>query len=223
MFILTVLFFFSAASTAVYGQSAIGCHCFTDRSFNPADRFAADDYILATSFNSLLAKFFSVPKRDIVKYKMKQGVDGEDLLVGLKIARATGVDLEQLLGQRRQGRSWSAVLKESGNGKGVRRDPVLAAILSPDSGEMAGAAVADELLSGFFSVGEGQIHDLRMKGLNEKELALVFLLAHVSGWAPERVAAQKTAAGKSWAEIAHGFGVEPEKAGELIFSFPTGS
>ena len=44
----------------VFAQSTINCHCFLDRSYDPADKFAADEYILATSFNSLLAKSFDI-------------------------------------------------------------------------------------------------------------------------------------------------------------------
>jgi len=74
-FFLIILILFSLGSAVqVFAESAIQCHCFTDRSYNSADRFASDEYILATSFNSLLAKSFAITKRQNVMIKMNGGV-----------------------------------------------------------------------------------------------------------------------------------------------------
>ena len=101
-FIAFVLLIFGAADNA-FAESTINCHCFQDRSFDPGDRFAADDYLLATSFNSLLAKSFDISKKQVVMLKMDEGVSQDDLLVGLKATKLTGGYLEQLLGLRRAG------------------------------------------------------------------------------------------------------------------------
>ena len=43
---------------------AITCHCFTDRSFNPAKPALADPYFLATTQNSFFAAIFNVDKKN---------------------------------------------------------------------------------------------------------------------------------------------------------------
>jgi hypothetical protein len=63
-----LVFIILALSLAVPGrtisaESTINCHCFQDRTYNPTDPPASDDYILATSFNSFLARSFGITKR----------------------------------------------------------------------------------------------------------------------------------------------------------------
>ena len=62
LFCMIVMLLFWGPVQNSFAESTINCHCFQDRSFDPGDKFAADDYILATSFNSLLAKSFDITK-----------------------------------------------------------------------------------------------------------------------------------------------------------------
>ena len=94
--LLFLLLFLVASVNVSWAESAVTCHCFQDRSYDPVDKFAADDYILATSFNSLLAKSFDISKKQVVMLKMDEGVGQDDLLVGLKLTKLTGGYLEQL-------------------------------------------------------------------------------------------------------------------------------
>jgi len=216
------LVFFLLLSGAV-GQAAEsigGCHCFRERAFVPAEPFAADDYILATSFNSLLAKAFAVSKQQIVMQKMQGGVTSDKLLIGLKISRATGVELQQLLDDRKEKGSWQEVLAALPIAGKIRGDELLEKIRAGLPEAEAGRLAADELIAGFFSVPPAEVASLRKSGLNEKEMALLILLAHISGKSPEVLAADKKQNSKSWSETAFALGVAPEDAGKLILQYP---
>jgi hypothetical protein len=103
LFALAFVLAIMVPASFAFAESTINCHCFQDRSYDPGDKFAADDYLLATSFNSLLARSFDISKEQVVILKMEEKVSQDDLLVGLKITRLTGGYLEQLLGLRSAG------------------------------------------------------------------------------------------------------------------------
>ena len=77
-------------------QMAAGCHCFKDRSYDPAQKFAADEYILATSFNSMLATSFNISKSQIIMLRMRMGVGGEDLITSLYLGQLLEIYFQQL-------------------------------------------------------------------------------------------------------------------------------
>ncbi len=218
--ILLVLFL-AVPGRDTSAESTINCHCFKDRTFNPAAPWAADDYILATSFNSFLARSFAVPKREIVMLKMKEGVGQDDLLVGLHIARITETDLQQLLGQRRQGITWSAIIADLVTNEFLQKDRFLEAIGTGIPVEEAGAMIADTRIGEFFGVEERALQKYRKNGLNEKEMTLVLILAHVGNQKPTVLVEQHDKENRSWSAIAAGFGIEPAAAGKLILQYPS--
>ena len=222
LFFIAFVFFSLAAVGNSGAESAITCHCFTQRTYDPGDRFAADGYLLATSFNSLLARSFAMPKREIVMLKMKQGVGQNDLLIGLEIAGAAGVDLRQLLELRRQGQTWAEIIAAPGLAEKIKKDPMLEALGSSMSNAEAGARVADRLIADFYTVPLEVIGMFRESGLNEREINLLFILAHGSGRGLRQIAAMYTREGKSWSEIADSLGIEPAAAGRLILQYPAG-
>jgi len=203
-----------------FAESAIQCHCFTERSYNPADRFAADEYILATSFNSLLANAYGLPKRQIVMIKMNEGVGQDDLLVGLKLSRLTGIDIRKFLRLRRQKNSWAKILSSMTKQQVVAEDEILQGVLAGMPVEEAGTRVADEMISNFYRVPGEEVKKLKASGLNEKETALVFILAHISEIPPEALVKQYKEQGRSWSEIAFNIGLEPDETGKRILEYP---
>lgn len=74
LFLLVVVTFCMGQVYHATAAGTIQCHCFNNRVYNPAEKFAADAYILATSFNSLLARLAGLPKKQIVMIKMNQGL-----------------------------------------------------------------------------------------------------------------------------------------------------
>ena len=213
-----ILFCVFLQGTALAATS--GCHCFNERAFNPADKFAADDYILATTFNSLLSRTFDLPKRDIVMLKMQSGVEQNDLLIALKAAKVSGTELKHLLGFREKKFSWQKILSELLPSENFKNDPALQGIQSGLSDAEAAQRIADHLLVEFFRVPEKVVMSLRASGLNEKEMALLLIMDKAGKLPPLDGARQHAKEGKSWSEIAHQIGIEPAEAGKLIIDYP---
>lgn len=201
-------------------ESTVKCHCFKDRTFNPADTFAADDYILATSFNSLLAKAFAIAKQELVLLKMKQGVGQDDLMIGLQVAGAAGVDFQELLSRRRDQQTWAEIvagLEQDGRiSQGRFAGEIRAGMPLAESG----ARVAETVIADFYKVPLELVREFRAAGLNEQELALLFVLAHAGEQDPGALVDLHNRQGQSWGAIAHRYNIDPAGAGKLILQYP---
>ena len=145
------LLFLVGFAPAAKAISTSACHCFKNRTYNPADRFVSDDYILATSFNSLLAKAYGIAKKQIVLLKMKGGAEHLDLIVALEVEKKTGTDLGQLLALRKQ-QPWQKILNTAGIFGKIGTDGLLSALAAGDSIDKIGPRLADRLLSSFYGV-----------------------------------------------------------------------
>jgi hypothetical protein len=152
--------------------------------------------------------------------KMKDGVGQNDLLIGLQIARTTGIDLQQLLGLRRQGLAWSAVIDNLVPDEAIKKSRLLETIKAGISIQVAGAGIADKRIGEFFTVPDTTIQQFRQNGLNEKEMTLVLILAHTRDQKPSVLVKQHNKDGRSWSEIADRMGIEPAVAGKLILQYP---
>ena len=215
-----LVFFLLGSSPDSFAESTIQCHCFKNRSYNPADKFASDDYILATSFNSLLAKVFSIPKRQLIMAKMNEGVGRDDLLISLKISKMTGTDIQEFFRFRKENNTWATIISGLPQQEKIKNDQLLKALRSGMPLEEAGDRVADEMIAQLYQVPSEEIKKLRMSGLNEKEMALLFILVHAGGLKPETLVKQYKKQGRSWSEIAYNLGLEPDAAGKLILAYP---
>ena len=220
LFFIALILLLLGSSHNSFAESTINCHCFKERIFNPIDTFSTDDYILATSFNSLLAKSYDIPKRKVILLKMKEGVGHDDLLIGLKISKSTGVHLKQLLSLLGRKNTWSRVLSEMDQQETIMNDQLLEAIKLGLPLDEAGDRAGDELIGGFYAIPAEKIGKLRKSGLTEKEMALLFVLVHAKDQKLEVLMEQYKGQGKSWSEIAHNLGVKPAEAGKLILAYP---
>ena len=220
LLLITLILFSLGSAAHAFAESAIQCHCFKNRGYNPADRFASDDYILATSFNSLLAKSFGIPKRQIVMIKMNEGVAQDDLLIGLKISKATGMDSGKFFRLLKENNTWAKIISGLSQQEKIKNDPLLEALGSGMPVEEAGARVADEIIGEFYRIKPEEINKLRLSGLDEKAINLVLILAHAGEQQPEVLLEQYRKQGKIWSEIAHNLGFEPAAAGKLIQVYP---
>jgi len=209
--------------TGISRQASAGevtaCHCFSDRTYNPAERFAADDYMLVTGFNSFLARSFAISKREIIMMKMQKGVRQDDLIVGLHTAKAAGLDLAQVLELLQQSGSWEKTLLNPQISARVSRDKHLRSIQTGTPPADGSRKIVDELLSGFYMKQAELIEKLRKTGLSEKEINLIFILEKSSGKKPQYLAGQFKKEGKSWSEIASSLGIAPEEAGKLVMNY----
>jgi hypothetical protein len=203
-----------------FAESTINCHCFQDRSFDPADKFASDDYILATSFNSLLARSFTISKEQVVRLKMEEKVGQDDLLIGLKLTKITGGYLDQLLGLSGAGYTWPQIINGMEHQNPINNDKLAQDIKSGIPVGVAGDRVADEMISEFYAIPTEDVERYRAYGLSEKEIGLVLVLAHFKDAEPETFVDQYKKQGSSWSEIAFTMGLEPSAAGKLVLAFP---
>ena len=220
-FLLIPILFLLASLTALPASAGMtaGCHCFKHRSYDPEARFAADDYILATSFNSLTANYFSISKKEIVMLKMKSGVRQNDLLLALKLGRDFGVDYKPLLHLLKQGLSWQdiishaqAFLEDSGN-------ELLVMIRAGAPVNDLGQKVTSSMIADFYAVPENEVEQIRSKGFNEKELALLYLLVRTKSVKVKDLLVKIKEKGQSWSEVAHNLDITPAMAGKLIASY----
>lgn len=219
--VFVTLFILLTPGSILFAESAINCHCFQDRSFDPEDRFAADDYILATSFNSLMARSFDISKEQVIRLKMEEKVSQDDLLVGLKLTKLTGGYLDQLLGLSGAGYTWSQIIMGMEQQKPINHDKLALDIRTGMSAEAAGARVADEIIGEFYGVQSEDIQRYRAYGLSEKEIGLILVLAHYKNENPETFVDQYKKQGSSWSEIAFNQGLEPSAAGKLVLAYPS--
>ncbi|MDW7772548.1 MAG: hypothetical protein SCH71_06620 [Desulfobulbaceae bacterium] len=216
--IRTALFFFLLFPAAAFSaQPATGCHCFRDRTFNPADTFASDGYLLTTVFNSLTASYFSIPKRQIVMLKMKGGVHNEDLLIALYAGSRMGLEATDLLAEKKDG-SWQQVLAEKQVPQSLRHDELYNRIREGLPVEDAAGDIIREILNDRFGIMPESFAALVRQGASLREIALIFTLAEHVRTTPETIFSQYHDWGFSWSQIAHNFGLQPADVGKLADS-----
>jgi hypothetical protein len=161
---------------AVPAAPAITCHCFTDRSYDPARPALADPYFLATTQNSFFAAVFGVDKKTIVM-KKQSGVSADDLWVAYALATSSGADPETLLQARKTRGNWHQVATSSGvAGKNPGRHFAAALQQKAVDGQLADAVV-DDLLLRFRFYGDTELSALRRAGAGNQELILSGMLA----------------------------------------------
>lgn len=159
-----------------FAMPTITCHCFTDRSYDPARPATADPYFLATAQNSFFAAVFGVDKKSIVIKKQK-GVSADDLWIAYWLAARSGANPESLLNERKTRGSWRQVGSPMAfpvKSIGVK---VADALKSNATDERLAEAVVDELLLRFRFCDEPELVALRRAGAGNQELVLAGLLA----------------------------------------------
>ena len=111
-----------------------------------------------------------------------------DLLIGLKVFKVTGIDVRKFFRLHKEDNTWAQIIADLQHQEKVKKNPLLEAISSGITVEEAGGRIADEIIGEFYQVKLEEIEKLRMSGLNEKEMNLVFILVHARGQKPEVLA-----------------------------------
>lgn len=209
-----IILFLLAMQAYQYARAepAVNCHCFRNRTFNPENRFAADDYLLTTVFNSLIAGYFGIEKRSIVMWKMKGGVRNEDLLTALYISRHTNTEVNELLDMKKN-KSWQRILEEKQIKKPFNEDPVYKLLTEESSDTQVADRITAEMLSDLFGVHAEDLDKMIAQGLTWRQLGLALTLADYTGADMHSIISLRQQK-LSWSEIAHNFGLEPSQAGE---------
>jgi hypothetical protein len=200
-------------------KSATNCHCFKDRSFDTQRKFAADKYLLTTSFNSFISESFHVSKRQIVMMEMQGAVGPDDLLIGLYIARVEKVELKSLLGILDNGGTWQQIFSSISLQNRGEDEVVLKTLQAVgDDKKAAVELITDQLLKEFFKISDSAIDGLRQAGGTGRGITLSYLLEKYGN--PKKTAsdilAMYTKEKKSWGEVANFFGLTPKETGRLI-------
>lgn len=199
--------------------STSACHCFQNRVYDPQKKFIADEYLLATSFNSFLATKFQISKTQIILLKMKGGVAPDDLLLGLYVAEAWDVELSIVLAILENGGSWQQILSsESFLEKQLDNELFQSIEAALDTQGLAAERVTAQLLKEFFHIQKEDIAQLRKEGASGRELVLLYILERYAKAAPKVATlwARYHTEGRSWAEIVDGLGLTPKDTGTLV-------
>lgn len=193
--------------TAV-ANPTISCHCFQERSYDPARPQVADPYLLATVQNTFMAVIFTVPKKDLVQAKMS-GAAGDSLWVAHYLAAEHPVAAGQLLVARQRSTSWRGALQALDFGT-LRAGERFAALLHNEATDQAlAAAAADEMLLEHFACTANDLERLRFRGANTAEVIFSALLARKSGHSPLDFYENFSNGRSSWGQMFDALGLLP--------------
>jgi hypothetical protein len=156
------------------------CHCFKDRSFDPANPGKSDEYLLATTQNSFLAAVFNIDKKQVVKTKMSGG-SGTDLWIAHFLAKKTGIDAQILMPDRRAAGSWKSVVLQNKIEFSTPGEKFKTALTAGATDERLAAVIADQMLVARVNTKPAEINKLRDSGANTKEVILSAFLSLKSG------------------------------------------
>jgi len=196
------------------------CHCFRDRDYDPANRFAADDYLMTTSFNSLVAATLDISKRQIVMLKMQGGVDSREFLIGRYLAFQSGMPLDDLLDMRNHGANWQKILHSLKN-MPEKNNAVLSAIEKGAPDTKIADLISDDLLSRRYHAQAAELKKLRRQNLSSKEINVILALHNLTPLPINRLVELYRSGGKSWSEIAATFNLSPAAVGKFILNKPS--
>lgn len=199
------------APAAARAESTAGCHCFQDRSFEPARPGAADAYILATTRSSLLSAAFGVAKGTLVRAVMT-GTAPEDLWVAHWAAARARRGAGDLLDARAAKGSWRAALAGAGP-FGERFDAALARDGSP--AELAAVAV-DDVLVGRAKASPASLAALRAAGASTEEAVVATVLSAKLAAPVLPLVAEVKAGRATWGSVLHDAGIEPKQLDGLV-------
>ncbi|OQX20293.1 MAG: hypothetical protein BWK76_01570 [Desulfobulbaceae bacterium A2] len=199
-------------------ELAAGCHCFRDRAFDPAHRFAADPYLQATVMNGLLAKRYAIAKREIVIARMQDGAPADDLLLALHLGEFAPEGWEQLLSDRRQGVPWlelaARVAETTRADTPTAAGPLALQLMAGVPQAVVARLVVDDLLRHHFPAAAAALPRFRAQGLHERELAVLLLLAREGSGNADELVESYLRQGLSLSELADQQGLSPSALGK---------
>jgi hypothetical protein len=195
IFFLSLLF-----PMPVMAIPAITCHCFTDRSYDPARPASADPYFLATAQNSFIAIVFNIDKKGIVM-KKQQGASSDDLWIAYWVASKSGVSPETLL-QAKQGKDlWKDViaplrLTTKSLGPGFS-----AALNAKKPSSQLADTLVDEIFLRHKLQGEGDLSALRKAGASSQELIIATVIATRTRQPAKQLYLEVKSGTRSWGSL----------------------
>lgn len=192
-------------------ESTTGCHCFQDRSFDPARPGAADGYILATTRSSLLSAAFGLPKKDLVLAVMS-GTPPEDLWIANWSAGRAKRSASSLLEARKQWGSWKLAFIPVGPLGG----PIDAALARGATDAELAALAVDDVLVTRVRADPRTLRAIRAAGASTEETVVATVLSGKIGAPVLPLVARVKAGRASWGSVLADSGVEPAQLDALV-------
>ncbi len=217
--ILFLLLFALIPGTVLAETMAAGCHCFKNRVYDPRQKFAADEYILTTTFNSLIARVFGISKQQIIMMKMRGGIPSDDLTVALFAARENNTDMNLLLSLHKTGDSWSTIFS-SPEFPIKDRESLLGRIAAGMDDFVVADQVTREIIRDYFKISLEKVAGFMKAGVVARELVFSLTMAEHSGKQPSEIISMYRKKKKSWSEIAADFGLSAKETGRLLYDAP---
>ncbi|NVN98390.1 MAG: hypothetical protein HXX17_03630 [Geobacteraceae bacterium] len=172
---LAVLFFLITPIYA-YATPAITCHCFKDRSFDPAHPAMADPYFLATTQNSFFAIVFNTDKMSIVM-KKQQGTSPDDLWIAYWLGFVSGRPAESLLKTKSKGDSWKDIVATLRLNPAIAGSKFISSLNLNAPAVKLSEAVVDEIFMKYRLMNSAELTALRQSGASSQELIISTVIA----------------------------------------------
>ncbi len=201
----------AALPPAALAAPTVDCHCFQDRTWDPAAPASADPYVLATTRSSLLSASFGVGKGNLVRAVMG-GVQADDLWIAYWAGARAGRDPDALLAAREKRRSWKAALSGA---KGL--GPAFDAALASGVADAALSAVAiDDVLLGRLGANAEDVALLRAAGARSEEVVLAAVLSVRLRTPAMPILARVRAGQATWGSTLRGAGLAPQDMDAVV-------
>jgi hypothetical protein len=211
---LVLLLAFPASAFAI---PTITCHCFTQRSYDPAHPAKADPYFLATTQNSFFSTVFATRKVWVV-LKKQAGASSDDLWVTYWIAKKAAVAPGAVLELRKGKRNWPEVFTALGLSDQRLGARFAASVKSNPSASGIARAVVDDLLLQYRLQSDQELVSLRRAGAANQELILASMLAAKTGQPAIKLYGEVKSGAKSWGDLLDRAKIAPKEIQKVLAS-----
>lgn len=194
----------SVPPTLATAAPTVTCHCFRNRSYDPAEPAAADPYVLATTRSSLLSAAFGVDKGSLVRAVMG-GTAPDDLWIAHWAAARAGGDGAALLEAKGKAGTWKAALGGS-RGLGAEFERALAG--GAEDAALSALAVDDVLVARLGADPE-DVRILRAATARSEEVVIAAVLSIHRGTPAMPLLARVRTGGASWGSLLAEMGLAP--------------
>lgn len=174
--VLLLVIIFLIMPISAYATPVISCHCFKDRSYDPAHPAMADPYFLASTQNSFFAIVFNTDKMSIVM-KKQQGTSPDDLWIAYWMGAVSGGSAETLLKAKAKSDSWrdvSSSLRLNSLNAGSK---FLNALNTNAPAVRLSEAVVDEIFMRYRLMSSTELNTLRQSGASSQEVIISTVIA----------------------------------------------